>query len=220
MRTHEIRSCSDQDVSQNQNSNSFRRNAPRIAGIVSSKYLRLLTLFFAMFFLIWAFLDSRFRDAEGFVAGGFCLPIAVGVALMIVAAGIAGRFRKFTFWFALALVGQAVSLQLIDAGRLIHYQHYKPLHRLLAETHPLILFFLVAQATLVVIGLRTYWPNIESGCVALSESGSSWAWASSSSSRAQRYRGHADLCKLNCCRDIRASRKPGKHHINSLDASQ
>ncbi len=108
----------------------------------------------------WAYSDARFRDVEGFLLGGFCLPVAVGVALMILGWALSGRWRQFALWFALALVGQAVALQLIEAGPLIHYQHYKPFDRLFTQTHALLLIYLVAQAALVVGGLRSRWLDI------------------------------------------------------------
>lgn len=37
----------------------------------------------------------------------------------------ATKWKSFAGWFGLALAGQAASLQMIDAGRLIHFQHYR-----------------------------------------------------------------------------------------------
>jgi hypothetical protein len=71
---------------------------------------------------VWAYVDPRFRDSEGFLEGNFCLPLAVGVALLLIACTRAGQLKRFAFWFALALVGQAATLQIIDAGPLVHYQ--------------------------------------------------------------------------------------------------
>jgi len=110
-------------------------------------------------FVLWACLDPRFRDAEGILNGGFCLPVAVGVALTILGCA-AGHLKKSAYWFALALIGQAVALQLIEAGPFLRYQHYKPLSRLHTETHPLLLTFLAVQSALVLVGLRGRWPKI------------------------------------------------------------
>ncbi len=79
---------------------------------------------------------------------------------MVLGCAVTGRLKRFAFWFALALVGQAVALQMIEAGPLIHYQHYKPFDRLLTGTHPLLLIYLAVQSTLVAAGLRTRWPSI------------------------------------------------------------
>jgi hypothetical protein len=68
--------------------------------------------------------------------------------------------KKSACWFALILIGQAASLQLIDAGTFLRYQHYKPLSRLVTEAHLLLLAFLSLQTALVVVGLRGRWPKI------------------------------------------------------------
>jgi hypothetical protein len=104
-------------------------------------------------------IDSAFRDHEGYVTGTFCLPVAAGVGLIILACLLRGQLRRVAFWFALALVGQAAALQMIDAGPLVHYQHYKPLARLLAE-HPLPLAYLVVQTVLVVSAFKTHWSTV------------------------------------------------------------
>jgi hypothetical protein len=103
--------------------------------------------------------DAAFRDQEGNLAGTICLTIAVGGALIVLGCLLLGRLRTFAFWFALAIVGQAVALQMMEAGPLIHYQHYKPLARLLAE-HPLLLAYLVAQTVLVIAGLKAHWSTV------------------------------------------------------------
>jgi hypothetical protein len=111
-------------------------------------------------FLVWAFYDSRFRDTEGFFEGAVCLPVTVGVALIILGWALNSRWKKFAFWLALALMGQAVALQLIEAGPYMRYQHYKTLSRLLEETNPLLLLCVVVQTALVLAGLKTRWPKI------------------------------------------------------------
>jgi hypothetical protein len=56
-------------------------------------------------------------------------------------------------WFALALAGQTASLQLVDAGTGLHYQHYLPPDRLFDQAHLLPLVVLATQAVLVLFGL-------------------------------------------------------------------
>ena len=111
-------------------------------------------------FVLWACLDPRFRDAEGIVNGGFCLPVALGLAFILLGCSAFGDLKRSAFWFSLALVGQAVALQIIEAGPFIRYQHYKPFSRLFTETHPLLLLFLAVQTAFVVAGLRSRWPEI------------------------------------------------------------
>ncbi len=108
----------------------------------------------------WALFDPRFRDGEGFLDAAFCLPFAVAIALMALGFAAVGPFKKFAFWFALALVGQAVALQMIDAGPLIRYQHYKTLGRLISEGQALLVVCFVAQTAAVIAGLRGQWSII------------------------------------------------------------
>ena len=112
-------------------------------------------------FVLWVCFDSQFRDVEGFPDPGICLPVVGSVALIMLACALSSNWKKSAFWFALALIGQAVALQMIEAGPLLRYQHYKPLNRLLTETHPLLLIFLALQTVLVVAGLRERWQGIQ-----------------------------------------------------------
>jgi len=129
--------------------------------MILSRVLQLLNGLLGICLLGWAFSDPRFRNAEGFPDGTLCLPVSTGVALIILGWSMAGRFKKFALWFALALVGQAVSLQMIDAGPLMHYQHYIPFYRLLTKTHPILLSYLALQTAVVVAGLKTRWPTVQ-----------------------------------------------------------
>ncbi len=106
-------------------------------------------------FFVWGFSDPCFRDAEGFLEGAFCLPMSVGIAFIILGCGIAGRFRKSILWFALAIVGQAVALQLIEAGPHVRYQHYVTLSRLFTGKNLFLLVFLIVQTAFVFTHLRS-----------------------------------------------------------------
>jgi hypothetical protein len=116
--------------------------------------------FAGLAFVARAFMSPAFRDAEGMLKGSLCLPVAAGGALLVVAASVGKQWKRSALWFALALAGQAVGLQMIDAGRLIHYQHYKPLARLLTENHAALVLCLALQTALVAAGFKTYWPDI------------------------------------------------------------
>jgi hypothetical protein len=107
-------------------------------------------------FFYWVYFDPRFRDAEGYLLGTFCLPVSIGVALIVLGWTIDGRFRRFSLWFGLGLLGQAVALQMIDAGPLVRYQHFKPIIQLV-HSYPLLLLFLLLQTALVVAGCATRW---------------------------------------------------------------
>jgi 4-amino-4-deoxy-L-arabinose transferase-like glycosyltransferase len=103
--------------------------------------------------------DPAFRDQEGYLTGTVCLPIAMGGALIVLGCLLRGKLRRSAFWFALAAVGQAAALQMIDAGRLIHYQHYKHLGSLLTE-HPLLLAYMGLQAILVISEFKPHWSTV------------------------------------------------------------
>ncbi len=122
--------------------------------LILSRALQISLWSAGLAFFAWASMDSRFRDPDGFLNGTICLPIAVGLALVVLGWGIAGPLRNFAFWFALALVGQSVSLQLIDAGPLLHYQHYR-IPDFFTGTNSLLLVFLALQTIAVIAGFRT-----------------------------------------------------------------
>jgi hypothetical protein len=105
---------------------------------------------------VWALFDSRFRDLEGIPTGAICLPISLGAALIVLGAAWGTRWRRAAFWFVLALAGQAVALQMIDAGTRIHYQHYRS-PGWLAAHQAWLLLFLGLQTVLVLAGLRGRW---------------------------------------------------------------
>ncbi|MFX0194693.1 MAG: glycosyltransferase family 39 protein [Candidatus Hodarchaeota archaeon] len=128
--------------------------------MILSRFLQFFICSTGISFFVWAYVDPQFRNIEGFLQGEFCLPIAVGMALIIFGLAGSGRLKRAAFWFALALVGQAVALQMIDAGPFIRYQHYKSFDHLLIEMHPLVLIFLAVQTAFVVAGLRIRWLKI------------------------------------------------------------
>ena len=106
--------------------------------------------------------SSIYRDTEGLLTKAICLPIAVGAGLVLVACLLNGNLKRFVFWFAIAVVGQAAALQSIDAGTSLHYQHYKPVARLYNED-PALLILLALQAGLVLYVLRCQWATIREG---------------------------------------------------------
>ena len=109
---------------------------------------RFLLVFTGFSLILWASLSSAFRSGENVLNAKFCLPLAVGLALFINGVLVNTKLRTFGFWLSLALVGQAVSLQMINAGPLIHFQHYRPLAELLGED--VFLFVLLLFQTVFV----------------------------------------------------------------------
>ncbi|HET9530261.1 MAG TPA: glycosyltransferase family 39 protein, partial [Blastocatellia bacterium] len=126
----------------------------------SLKVLRYAFWSAAIALFAWAISSPRFRDGEEFLLGTFCLPLSAAVALIIAGYALTKRYRKAALWFALAIVGQAVALQMIDAGPAIRYQHYKPLGSLLTGPNLLLLTLFVAQTILVATGLTAHLKEI------------------------------------------------------------
>ena len=125
-----------------------------------NRILQFLIFFSGTIIIILAYVHPGFRDAEGFIKGNFCLPISVSIALVLIGLCINSRLKRFSLFFALALTGQAVALQMIDAGTRIHYQHYKPLGSYITGVNILFLVFIVGQAALVIKGFSGKWKQI------------------------------------------------------------
>lgn len=63
-------------------------------------------------------------------------------------------WKNFALWSGLALIGQASSLQMINAGQTIHFQHYRSIQELLNNNFlPLVLFAI--QTVIVSIGISS-----------------------------------------------------------------
>lgn len=116
---------------------------------------------FAVSLAIWALTASQFRDGEGFIRGGVCLPMSAAIALGLLGYALDKTWRVAASWASLALVGQAVTLQMIDAGQHMRYQHYRPLGILLSSS-PWLLALLGIQTVLVLVGLRGRWGILKS----------------------------------------------------------
>lgn len=118
--------------------------------------LRLAAALSGALVIAWALVDPRHRSPEGTLEGAVCLPLAIGGALLVVACAGRGALAPAAGWLALAIAGQAVALQLVDAGHFLRYQHYQPFGRIVRE-HPALLGFLVAQVVAVALGLWARW---------------------------------------------------------------
>jgi hypothetical protein len=108
--------------------------------------LRILFLSLAIFLIVWSVCSSHFYDSEGALTGEFALPFSGGISLLLLSV----FSSRVGFWAAMALTAQAVLLQLIDAGKRLHYQHYR-----LDESFGLLSLILL-QAVLVLSGLWRY----------------------------------------------------------------
>jgi hypothetical protein len=118
--------------------------------------LRLFFWLLAVAAIAWAAADPRLRDPEGIPTGAVCLPISLAAAFAVAGAAWRSAWRRAALWLALALAGQAVALQMIDAGTRLHYQHYRPLGWL-AANRPWLLLFAGFQTAAVAAGWRGRW---------------------------------------------------------------
>jgi hypothetical protein len=110
--------------------------------------------------LVWAVTSRSFRDGEGVLGGTFVVPLALAVAFALFA--LFGRPGRLAFlrWTGLALVGQAVTLQLMRAGPLIGYQHYVEVSQLFSPAARPWTAFLIIQSLIVGVALRRAWPAL------------------------------------------------------------
>jgi 4-amino-4-deoxy-L-arabinose transferase-like glycosyltransferase len=113
---------------------------------------RILLISTGFSLILWACSSGTFRIGENILNAKLCLPLAFGLAFITIGGFINTALKTFGFWLSLALVGQAVSLQMINAGKLIHFQHYRSLTELLGQDI-FLLIVLVFQAVLVAFGV-------------------------------------------------------------------
>lgn len=78
--------------------------------------------------------------------------LSAGIAFVMLGCLVRTAWRGFAGWAAFGLIGQAASLQMIDAGRLIHFQNYRPVADLLSR-EVLFVAIVAIQAIAVMIGL-------------------------------------------------------------------
>ncbi len=129
------------------------------------KPVRFLLLALGLSSLVWPLFDPRLRDLENNITGLSVLPVSIGIGMLIITITIGSRWRRSAAWFVLALVGQAVSLQMAKAGWQLRYQHYKPFDEITSDMMGMVLLaFLVVQALLVLIGLRSSLARITAWC--------------------------------------------------------
>lgn len=128
---------------------------PGILETATSRVLRVVFLASGVLLLAWAIAGQEFRNDENALTGRFALPLAGGLALLATAVFSDRKWRVFTGWLGLALLGQAITFQLINAGWQLRYQHYKPMSEILGSSlGNFSLLFLAIQAVLVTIAIR------------------------------------------------------------------
>src|SRR3981189_1837408 len=75
--------------------------------------------------VLWACTSNIYRDAEGVLKREFCVAIAGGLVLFVMGMAWGTAWARTAFWASIALLGSAVTLQMIDAGPQVRYQHYR-----------------------------------------------------------------------------------------------
>jgi hypothetical protein len=110
----------------------------------------------ALGLLLWAFTGQGLRNSQGDLTSRICVPIAAAIALLALIPTAGTKWAESARWFVIALMGQAVSLQLIDAGNNVRYQHYQPFPLLLTQNHPVLLLFILIQTVLVAAGIKRH----------------------------------------------------------------
>jgi hypothetical protein len=97
-----------------------------------------------------ALLHPAFRHAEGHLAGAAALPFALAAAVLLAGLAQSTAWAATARWFALALAGQAATLQLIAAGNTIGHQHYRSPAELLSAAYAPALLLIAVQTMLVL----------------------------------------------------------------------
>jgi hypothetical protein len=94
------------------------------------------------------------RSASGSVSAQALFPLTAGMATGLLLWFHGTKRAGCSRWIALALIGQAAALQLIDAGPTVRYQHLISLPEMVSGIRPLALVALSVQSVAVASGLR------------------------------------------------------------------
>jgi 4-amino-4-deoxy-L-arabinose transferase-like glycosyltransferase len=121
--------------------------------------VRTLSVVAALVIAAGALAWPALRDAEGFLRAEAALPLSVAVAVALVGLAFGSAFARASRWSALALVGQAMALQLVHAGHTVAYQHYRPWGDLAGRDAALSSALLLALLA-VVAGLWREWGTV------------------------------------------------------------
>src|ERR1044071_2293653 len=94
--------------------------------MTTRRILQTLILCSGIALLIWGILNPSFHHSDGFPKTSFCFFLSAAAALCLLAWMVSKKWENFGIWMSLAIIGQAATLQTIDAGRRLHFQHYRP----------------------------------------------------------------------------------------------
>ncbi len=113
----------------------------------------------------WECTRLCFRGAADFLNSSDLLAVTLSAALMLLLLTRGSPLATFGNWLALALVGQFVALQLVNAGSGVRYQHYWFVERTMDTGMWLLLGYLTVQFVLVSIATLRHWRNIRAWLV-------------------------------------------------------
>ncbi len=119
----------------------------------TNRIISTLLIIVCLTILLWL---PVFRNTEGFLDPSVCLLFSVSGALFILLLGWKTPMYRPAKWFALVILGQGISLQLIDAGPTIHYQHYSPINGVSSGREVILLVLLAFQGSIVICSLRKH----------------------------------------------------------------
>lgn len=131
---------------------AIQATAVAAGGNTAARWIRAALFTAAAGTIIFGLASPTFRDDEGALKGSFVVAIAAALSLSGAALAAGRAEMRAALWGALALMGQAAALQMIDAGVRIHYQHYDPLR---SNRIPALVLFCI-QACIVAAGA---WPH-------------------------------------------------------------
>ena len=115
-------------------------------------FLALLTIA-GLFAASWL---PEFHEAEGFIAPNYCLLIALSVGALALIFSWRTPLQQSGVWFAYLVAAQGITLQLINAGSKIHFQHYRVIQGMSAPYDIVLLAFLGLLTIAVVQGIRPH----------------------------------------------------------------
>lgn len=121
------------------------------------RLLRLVPVAAGIALLTWTLTTPALREPGGALGTESCLALAGSATLVFVGAALGRRWQRAALWFALAVLGQAVALQLVEAGPFVRYQHYRMPAVVDGGFRLLLVAFIPVQAVLVGLGLRRMW---------------------------------------------------------------
>lgn len=153
------------DIQELDPAQSVSQNNPLISSPVYLRLIRYILSTAAVLAIILAALHKGYRDDENNLTGLVLVPMSIGLGGLLLSWAIGSPWERVVFWLAIALVGEAVSLQLINAGWQLRYQHYKPISDIVrTESGVIFLLFLLAQTILVGVAIKPFLAPIASWC--------------------------------------------------------